>query len=225
MEQTPASPPPTHQTHVHIAQPQTNGLGVAGFVISLIGFVSCGFVCPIGAIISAFALKKEPKGMAIAGLIIGIIGSIVPVVILIFFGSLFTAILAAIGMGTAAIAEHQAQQNASKPAAQAIYTYHETHQALPDETTAIGLLAGFAHEGSAFRFAQDTNGLNDFILSHPGPDQQWNTADDWAIAWSLFELNPLTPVETAPQDLETPSSTPLKTDELNDHIDTPPLSQ
>lgn len=79
---------------------ESNGLGVAGFVVSLVGLVSCGLIAPIGAIMSAFAMKKEPKGLAIAGLVIGIIGSlwIVGIVILVIvFGGL-AALLAAAGI-------------------------------------------------------------------------------------------------------------------------------
>jgi thiol:disulfide interchange protein len=64
------------QNNVYNSQP-TNGLAIAGFVLSMIG---CGF--PIGLILSAISLgqfSKNPnqkgKGLALAGLIIGAVTS------------------------------------------------------------------------------------------------------------------------------------------------------
>ena len=59
---------------VVLPPPKENGLGIAGFIVSAIGIVTCGVLSIFGVILSAIALKKEPKGMAIAGLILGLIG-------------------------------------------------------------------------------------------------------------------------------------------------------
>jgi len=55
---------------------QTNGLGVAGFVLSLVGLISCGLISPLAWILSAFGCLKQPRGLAIAGLIIATVGSL-----------------------------------------------------------------------------------------------------------------------------------------------------
>ena len=68
-------PPPTQPMFVQVPPPDSNGMGIAGFVLSLLGLVSCGLLSPIGLIISVFGLHKEPRGLAIAGLILGIVGS------------------------------------------------------------------------------------------------------------------------------------------------------
>ena len=61
---------------VVVQEAPSNGLGTAGFVVSLVGFVlSCGLLCPIGLLLSLVALTKRPRGMAIAGVVIGFIGS------------------------------------------------------------------------------------------------------------------------------------------------------
>lgn len=57
-------------------QPGSNGLGVAGFVLSLIGLLSCGLLSPVGLILSLAGLSKEPSGLAVAGTIIGGLGSL-----------------------------------------------------------------------------------------------------------------------------------------------------
>lgn len=66
----------TQITTVVVGQPQSNGLGVAGFIVSLVGFVTCGLLSPIGLLLSFLALFKAPRGMAFAGTILGALGSI-----------------------------------------------------------------------------------------------------------------------------------------------------
>ena len=59
-----------------IIQKKGNGLGTAGFVLSLIAFILCwvpilGFILwRLGAILSVIGVFKAPRGLAIAGCII-----------------------------------------------------------------------------------------------------------------------------------------------------------
>ena len=78
------------QTQYQPVQPKpVNGLGIAGFVLSLVGL--CFFWVPffnaisslIGLILSGFGMKKKPNGLAIAGLVIGIIAFIIGLIITI----------------------------------------------------------------------------------------------------------------------------------------------
>ncbi|MFM7807022.1 MAG: hypothetical protein ACKPEA_03715 [Planctomycetota bacterium] len=53
-----------------------NALGLAGFITSLFGVVmTAGFLCPVGLILSLVALRRQPRGFAIAGTVIGLLGS------------------------------------------------------------------------------------------------------------------------------------------------------
>ena len=55
---------------------RTNGLAIAGLVISILGIMSGGVLSPIGLILSLVALGKPVgKGIAWAGVIIGFIGT------------------------------------------------------------------------------------------------------------------------------------------------------
>jgi hypothetical protein len=84
----------------YVPQRQSNTLGIAGFVISLVGLLgSGGLLCPIGLILSLIALGRQPKGFAIAGVILGALGSCGAIVVFLAFGAL---ILAALGIGVLA---------------------------------------------------------------------------------------------------------------------------
>ena len=60
--------------------PPAKGLGIAGFVLSLLGLLCCGCLPPLsfgGLIFSIIAMVKGNRsGLAIAGLILGILGSL-----------------------------------------------------------------------------------------------------------------------------------------------------
>ena len=58
-----------------IVEQPSNGLGTAGFICSLIGFLTCGTLSPLGLLFSLIAVFKRPRGFAIAGLILGLLGS------------------------------------------------------------------------------------------------------------------------------------------------------
>lgn len=78
------------QQPIIIQQPKTNNKGVVGFVCSLLTVFL--FWIPllgtvlgiIGFIFSILGISKEPKGLAIAGLIISII--MLPVVLICYLG-------------------------------------------------------------------------------------------------------------------------------------------
>jgi hypothetical protein len=59
---------------------KTNGIGTAGFVLALIGLIFCWvpvvdwILWVLGAILSIIGCFKEPRGLAIAGVIISFIG-------------------------------------------------------------------------------------------------------------------------------------------------------
>ena len=71
---------------------KTNICALVGFIFSIVSLICCSFLAPIGAILSIIGLvqiKKsgeKGKGLAIAGLIIGVIGTLLTIIsfILIF---------------------------------------------------------------------------------------------------------------------------------------------
>ncbi|MEM0982999.1 MAG: type II secretion system protein GspG [Planctomycetota bacterium] len=73
-------------------QSQSNPYGLAGFIVSLLGLLGCGgLLCPVGLVLSIIGLKREPKGLAIAGVVIGAVGS------LGFIATIITVALVGVG--------------------------------------------------------------------------------------------------------------------------------
>jgi len=67
---------PMQQPHQQLPPKKENTLGLTGFIVSLVGIFLCGIPSLIGLGISAVGLKKEPRGLAIVGVILGLIGLI-----------------------------------------------------------------------------------------------------------------------------------------------------
>ena len=86
--------PPHPQQTVIVQQPPSNGLGVAGFVTSLVSLLfTCGFLSPISLLLSLIGLTKKPRGFAIAGSLIS--GLQLLLILIIGVGP----ILALVGLG------------------------------------------------------------------------------------------------------------------------------
>lgn len=83
---------------------ETNPMGLAGFIVSLVGFLSCGLLSPIGLIMSLVGLGRQPKGFAIAGVVLGALGSCGIIVGLLFFPIFLFSLLAAVGIAGGAAA-------------------------------------------------------------------------------------------------------------------------
>ncbi|MEM9065482.1 MAG: type II secretion system protein GspG [Planctomycetota bacterium] len=157
-------------------QHQSNGLGIAGFVVSLVGLLSCGLIAPIGAIMSAIALNKQPKGFAIAGLIIGIFGSLWIVVLFMFLGGL-GGLLAIAGI---AAGQHLEVLGETTDLAPIVETYRTANSGqLPPDITS---LPGYLQQdewldpwGNPYRVEPDGEG---FMFMSSGEDGVAGTMDD-----------------------------------------------
>ena len=89
---------PDIYTERWVERPETNGLAIAGFVCSLLGITTLGLLSPIGLVLSLAAMFRPPRGLAIAGFILGLFGSIMFVFILL----LVLVVIIALGVAAAA---------------------------------------------------------------------------------------------------------------------------
>ncbi len=78
-------------------EPKSNGLGIAGFVLALLALLLCWIpvldwiLWVLGLVFSFIGVFKAPRGMAIAGLVISLIGIIVLILVLGVFAAATTA--------------------------------------------------------------------------------------------------------------------------------------
>lgn len=151
----------------------SNSLGTAGFVVSLIGLLSCGFLSPIGLLLSLIGLKRQPRGLATAGAVIGGIGSIGLVVALVVgFGAIASM------MGFAVVMQKQVETHAALQQADVqIEQYRAEHEnALPETDEGQALIAECTDGwGNALKYERKGE---EFDLISAGPDGRFGTPDD-----------------------------------------------
>ena len=143
-------------------QPDENGLGLASFIVSIIGLVSAGILSPVGAVMGLIAIRREPRGFAIAGLVIGLLGSIW----VCFVSALFLAFFGVMGVGLASMVMS--------------LVYAQIEQGLNTLTNASGVIAQWqlTHDGQLPTTEQGTLALQSagFTGSY-----KWLDEDDFSI--------------------------------------------
>ncbi|MCH8343791.1 MAG: DUF4190 domain-containing protein [Planctomycetes bacterium] len=172
---------------------QTNGMAIAGFVCSLVGLVSGGhLLSPIGLILSLVALKREGgRGWAIAGIILGGLGICGWLIAFLIFG---VALLAAVGIGAAAVAFAMSEPEKIELTADvgvmtaAIEAHRDVTGALPADLDALDLGAPFLTDpwGNPYRYILLPDRAGYKIMTN-GPDGALDTADD-VNARDLLEI-------------------------------------
>ena len=154
---------------------RSNGLGIAGFIVSLVGLFSCGALSPIGLVLSSIAIFKRPRGFAFAGLILGVVGIISGIIALVC--GLVGGAAALLGFG-AIMPVITAETDMARIA----------HVALPNKApdgtipTDPATLPGLKNRqltdpwGHAYRIV--TTGPNSIEVISSGPDGIPDTSDD-----------------------------------------------
>lgn len=168
----------TEPTTVLPPKPPSNGLGIAGFVVSLAGFIACPFVAPIGLLLSFIAVFREPRGFAIAGLVLGLLSSIGMLVLLIVLGAVLAVAVAA--MAAHGLPGLDAAFEMIKIGDQA-RVHRRLNGAYPVSMDAMG--AALAPDertdwwGRPYAYTLSADGT-EFSLRSLGPDGQAETNDD-----------------------------------------------
>lgn len=205
-------------------QPGTNSLGVAGFVISIVGLCVGGLLSPVGLVLSLVALGKQPRGFAVAGVIIGAIGScgiIIAIIALPVALALAFGIAAAVGL--TALAGPQAESyvemfviatNVEEHAQQSAGTLPATIAEGAPKLNASQITDPWNHP---YQYELTQNGQA-FRLYSMGPDGVAKTPDDVRYTWRVEfnnhpshvdDSDPAAPVSTPPAEpepTEAPSS-------------------
>ena len=152
---------------------RSNGLGIAGFIVSLIGPCTCGVLSVVGLLMSAIALLRPPRGFAIAGTVVGLLG------VLLVGGGLFAInqSFSQFGYTISDIWKLAELQTPASKAATNITQHYSQQNALPANAKGQSLIAGTAdpwgHDLRYQRVDQRT-----FELISLGPDGKYDTSDD-----------------------------------------------
>lgn len=176
-------------------EPQTNGLGLASFIVSLVGVLFCGgLLCPIGVIMAMVALSKPPKGFAIAGLVIGLIGSlwILGVIAILILASLGVAVGlgAALFGGLFGIPFFEIAMDANTIKTQAV-SYLDDNGTFPDSLDALTFSKAETTEdpwGETYRYEIGAD-QRSATLTSSGPDKAFDTSDDIVVTFSRDDFN------------------------------------
>lgn len=177
--------------------PPTNSLGIAGFIVSLSGLIVCfGLTCPIGLAISLIALMSAPRGYAIAGVIIGMLGSIMGTALaLMYFG--------VIGQGWFFSPNYTSQSQTyyeMQVASSNIDShYNSNNNTLPDAATGTSLISSHFDEwGNAMTYTPTPNQGHDYEIASAGPDGQFGNSDDYVeIFWiNTWNAQPAFPAQS-----------------------------
>lgn len=175
-----------YQAHAQSGQ-QTNAMGIAGFVCSLVGLVGIGSLSPVGLILSLIGLGREPRGLAIAGVILGVLGTCGWG---IFWLIWIVLIAAGVGIALSAAAFFALSEPVRGELtvdmgviAAAIENYREREGYLPANLTLLGLdeqaLADPWGNQYHYAFLEESPGYD--LISY-GEDGQFGTDDDISLS-------------------------------------------
>ena len=153
--------------------PPSNAVGVVGFVFAIIGFVTCGLVSPLALLISLVGIFKAPRGFAVAGTIIGLLGTV-------WLFAIGFALIMSVGVAKDAV-ESGVHTFATAAAFErgriAVEAYQQEHGSLPDgiegNKLVLDLQDGW-EQPIHYTLAEDGS----YTLRSAGADGEFHTPDD-----------------------------------------------
>jgi hypothetical protein len=149
---------------------RSNGLGIAGFIVSLVAFATCGILSPIALLLSFIALFRRPRGFAFAGFILGLVGSIVPLAFIAIFG---LAVLSAAKLGKPGFTTVMAALTATKN----IHASALRAGTLPDDIDGNAIV-GAQQDGWGHPLRYRRISVQRYEIRSAGPDGIFDNGDD-----------------------------------------------
>lgn len=167
---------PVAWKHPHEA-PKENYLGLVGFIVSVVSLVfTFGFLSPIGLLFSLLGLFSRPRGYAIAGVIMGLLGSLIPLSLAIMF---FLAVAVGAPMMQVVLQEvgdSLATGAVVMDAKKRIEEYRAENQRLPEGIEGNKLVAEYKDaKGNSVRYEITPEG---YAIRSAGKDGKFETEDD-----------------------------------------------
>ncbi len=182
--------PIQRQQYLMVHVREGNGLGVAGFLIALIGLaIPTGIVALLGLLVSLVALGKAPRGFAGMGVLIGLIGTAV------WMAITGIAIVGALAIGVGAVLFGSVAFVLMQPeiievsadmvnVTIAAYEYEEKHGGMPDGLDSLALSVSTTTDpwGNPYRYVITEDELGFDVISS-GSDGIMGTDDDMALSY------------------------------------------
>ena len=130
-----------------------NPLGIAAFVCSIIGLPSMGILSLIALILGAIAMRREPKGLAIAGFIIGLVGTLIGCIATALLIAMISALGVGLSAGIMAMIYSQIEVGVTRidDASEIIVKWEESHNGVLPSTEAGNAALKAAGFGATYR--------------------------------------------------------------------------
>ncbi len=175
--------------YVMIPIREKNGLGVAGFLIALLGlFIPTGIIALLGLLISLVALGRAPRGLAALGVITGLFGTVLWLVVMIAAGvgaiAVGGVVLAAFAAGFVLLNTEMIEVTADMANVSLVLVDRQERDGkLPEGLEPLGLSLSTLTDpwGQPYRF-QLVDDEWGFDLTSGGRDGQLGTDDDIALS-------------------------------------------
>ena len=188
-DQAVAATYPQHQPYVMVPVRESNGLGVVGFLIALVGLViPTGIVALLGLMISLVALGRAPRAFAGLGVITGLLGTVIWLVLAIvaIFGMLIAGAVAVVfGAGAFILTQPEIIEVTSDMlnTTMVVVEYEKEHDELPADIAALGLGVSTQTDpwGNAYQYKL-VDAEPGFDIVSSGSDGEFDTDDDMALS-------------------------------------------
>lgn len=181
---------PFEPQYVMIPIREKNGLGVAGFLIALLGlFIPTGIIALLGLLISLAALGRAPRGLATLGVIMGLFGTVFWLAVMIVAGVSAIAVggivLAALTAGFVLLNTEMIEVTADMANVSLVLVdRQERDGTLPETLEPLGLSVSTLTDpwGKPYRFQIVDDDELGFDLTSGGRDATFGTEDDIALS-------------------------------------------
>ncbi len=169
------SPQAPHATVMIPTQGPSNPAGFWGFVLSLLGLIACGLPSPIGLVVSAIGLRKQPKLLAVVGVVLGLIGTLGWGVtgLLVYRGA--SKAMTMVGEGLTAGMELNSDAVAIRDAC---LKFRAERGVMPGSLESMDVADSARTDPWGTRYRFELTSGNGFVLISDGPDRMSDTSDD-----------------------------------------------
>mgnify|MGYP001173866315 FL=1 len=194
--------PPQNQgypqyTQVVVQNPQSNPIGMIGFVTSLVSLVMCGgLLFPISFTCSLIGMFRQPAAFAIAGLVVSLVTGFQFLLVVVFFIIPFFFVgAAAVGVGVAGASALGAEMQIANEAGlveNKIRGFYLENDRAPTEVECVELLLD---QDEAEMMKATKVSETEMLIKHQGTDGIFGTVDDREFIVDLDLENPFTELD------------------------------